>query len=118
MVAGLQIRVHTGKLFFLFLHQNICCGYSKELSQWDSSFEHPKHMFKLMGKEIYTILGAQTIFIWTYVVVLKRQQNNIPHPMVEGTFPWCSWSSHSRMVSSVYPQKHNGILLHKYTVKE
>ena len=26
--------VHTGKLFFLFLNQNICCGYSKEPSHW------------------------------------------------------------------------------------
>ena len=43
-------------LIFLFLNQNICCGYSKEPSQWDSSFEHPKHMFKLMGMEIFTIL--------------------------------------------------------------
>ena len=24
-------------------------------------------MFKLMGKEIYAILGAQMILIWTYV---------------------------------------------------
>ena len=30
--SGPQIRVHNGKLFFLFLKQNICCGYSKELS--------------------------------------------------------------------------------------
>ena len=29
---------------FLFLNQNIFCGYSKEPSQWDGSFEHPKHM--------------------------------------------------------------------------
>ena len=29
---GLQIRVGYCKLFFLFLNQNICCGYSKELS--------------------------------------------------------------------------------------
>ena len=28
---------------------------SKEPSQWDSSFEHPKHMLKLMGKKIFTI---------------------------------------------------------------
>ena len=55
------------KLFFLFLSQNICCGYSKEPSQWDGSFEHPKHMFKLMGKDINAILGEQTILIWTYV---------------------------------------------------
>ena len=33
--SGLQSR----KLFFLFLNQNTCCGYSKE----PSLFEHPKH---------------------------------------------------------------------------
>ena len=47
-----------GKLSSLFLNQNICCRYSKEPSQWDGSFEHAKHMFKLMGKEINAILGA------------------------------------------------------------
>ena len=51
---GLKIRVCTKKLIFLFLIQNICCGYSKEPSQWDGSFEHPKHMIKLMGKKIFT----------------------------------------------------------------
>ena len=54
--SGLQIRVRIGKLFSLFLILNICCGYSKEPSQWDGSFEHPKHMFKLMGKKIIKIL--------------------------------------------------------------
>ena len=44
------------KIIFLFLNQNIFCGYSKEPSQSDGSFEHPKHMFKLMGKKIFTIL--------------------------------------------------------------
>ena len=32
-IAGLQKRVLIGKLFSLFLIQNICCGYSKEPSQ-------------------------------------------------------------------------------------
>ena len=40
-LTGLQIRVRIGKLFSLFLIQNMCCGYSKE-----GSFQHPKHMFK------------------------------------------------------------------------
>ena len=31
-LSGSQIRVRNGKLFFLFLNQNICCGYSKEPS--------------------------------------------------------------------------------------
>ena len=35
----------------------------KELSQWDGSFEHPKHMVKLMGKGINAILDALTIHI-------------------------------------------------------
>ena len=30
--SGPQIRVHNEKLFFVFLNQNICCGYSKERS--------------------------------------------------------------------------------------
>ena len=49
--AGLLNR----KLIFLFLNQNICCGHSKELSQWDGSFEHSKHMLKVMRKKIFTI---------------------------------------------------------------
>ena len=56
--TGLQIREHIWKSFFLFLNQNICCGYSKEPSQWDGSFEHPKHMFKLMDKDRNAILGG------------------------------------------------------------
>ena len=32
-ISGLQMRVRIGKLFSLFLIQNICCGYSKEPSQ-------------------------------------------------------------------------------------
>ena len=48
-------RPPDGKLFSLFLIINICYRYSKEPSQRDGSFEHLKHMFKLMGKKIFTI---------------------------------------------------------------
>ena len=44
ILSGLKLRVRNRKLTFLFFNQNICCGYSKEPSQWDSSFEHPKHI--------------------------------------------------------------------------
>ena len=57
------IRVRTNELTFLFLIQNICCGYSKEPSQWDGSFEHPKHILKLMDKKIFTILRSKILFI-------------------------------------------------------
>ena len=42
--TGHQIRVCNRKLLFLFLNQNICCGCSKELSQWHGFFEYPKLM--------------------------------------------------------------------------
>ena len=51
------------EFFFLFLNQNIYCGYSKELSQWGSSFEHPKHMLTIMGKRIFPILLWIFLFI-------------------------------------------------------
>ena len=54
-ISGLKLRVLTEKKIFLFLNQNICCVDSKESSQWDGSFECPKHLLKLMGKEIFTI---------------------------------------------------------------
>ena len=59
--------MHTKKLTFLFLTQNICCGYSKEPSHWDGSSVHPKHMLKLMGKKIVKILNPKILFTLTYV---------------------------------------------------
>ena len=59
--------MRTKILFFLFLNPNRCCGYSKEPSQCDSSFEHPKHMSKLMGKIIFIILRSKFLFILTCV---------------------------------------------------
>ena len=64
--AGLQIRLRNWKLIFLFLNQNICCGYSKELSRWDGSFEHPKHMFKVVDKKIIAILRSKILLSWLY----------------------------------------------------
>ena len=52
-------------LIFLFLNQN-SCGYSKEPSQWDGSFEYPNHLLKLMGNKIFTILLWNFLFIETY----------------------------------------------------
>ena len=40
------------KKYFLFLNQNVCCGYSKEPSHRDGSFEHGKQKFKLVDKKI------------------------------------------------------------------
>ena len=60
--------MHSCKL--LFLNQNICCGYSKEPSQCDDSFEHPKHMFRLLGKKIITILHSKILLKSVHKILL------------------------------------------------
>ena len=55
------------EIIFSFLNQNICCGYSKEASHRDASFEHPKQMLKLMVKKIFTILHSK-MFIWNHAM--------------------------------------------------
>ena len=56
ILTGIKFRVRNRKITFLHFDQNICCGYSKELSEWDRSFEHPKHMLKIMGKKISNLM--------------------------------------------------------------
>ena len=52
-LIGLQIRMHIWKSLFLYLIQNICCGYSKEPSHWE-----PK---TLMNKKIIAIFYYKLI---------------------------------------------------------
>ena len=68
-LADLQMRVCIWKLVFFFLNQNVCCRCSKEPSQWDGSFEHPKHMLFLGGKKIFIIWRLKCLPIWTYGLV-------------------------------------------------
>ena len=49
--------------YFSYSSTQTCCGYLKEPSQGDSSFEHPKHMFKLMDKKIISILRSKICLI-------------------------------------------------------
>ena len=65
LLWGLKLRVRTQKNIFLISQPKQCCVYSKEPSQWDGSFEHPKHKFKVMGKKIFTFLHSKILFIYT-----------------------------------------------------
>ena len=38
-------------IFFLFLHENICCGYSLEAPRRGASHEYPQHMFSWRNKK-------------------------------------------------------------------
>ena len=59
-------------LFFSFLNQKICCGYTKESSHSDGSFEHPNHMYKnnymysFMLKMIFFHISQQKYMLWVH----------------------------------------------------
>ena len=81
-----QIRVLKWKLFFFFLNQYIFCGYSKESSRWDGTFEHPKHMFKLLRKLF--------LLNWTYVTsftVCSGDVKNTIYSVLARLYFLCIW---------------------------
>ena len=82
---------HSKILFFLFLHENICCGYSLEATRWGTSNEYPRHTFSWrnqkdisifrMKKAPYLLLCSSS---WLTLVVLN------PH------IPWLCKQCRSR----------------------
>ena len=70
------------KIFFLFINQNICCGYSKEPSQWDGSFEHSQHVFKLIDKKMVLILLSKILSLDVWMIGWKWQQAPNNHTLL------------------------------------
>ena len=59
-------------IFFLFLHENICCGYSLEAPRWGASNENPQFMFSWRNKKnVMWIL----LLIWSRVHILLWFEN-------------------------------------------
>ena len=44
---------------FLFLHENICCGYSLEVPRRGTSNEYPQHMFSWRNKKNMNTFGLK-----------------------------------------------------------
>ena len=62
-----QIRGVLGKEVFLFLHKNICCGYSLEAPRRGASNEYPQHMFLWGNKKNINVFGLKIkCLIWSY----------------------------------------------------
>ena len=51
--------------FFLFLLENICCGYLLEAPHWGASYEYPQHMFSCRNKK--SIIWIPPL-IWSYIL--------------------------------------------------
>ena len=59
-----MLKLMDKKIFMI-----LCCWYSEELSQRDGSFEHPKHLLKLMDKTIFTIFKLR-IYVYFDLCVM------------------------------------------------
>ena len=44
------VLLSTQNTCLILMRINICCGYTKEPSHFDGSFEHPKHMLNIGEK--------------------------------------------------------------------
>ena len=45
-------------IVFLFLHENICCGYSLEVPQRGTSNEYPQQMFSWRNKKNINLIAT------------------------------------------------------------
>ena len=58
---SLQISGSIHKIFFLFLHENICCEYSLEMPWWGTSNEYPQRMFLWRNKKNISTFGRKNV---------------------------------------------------------
>ena len=68
-------------IIFLFLYENICCGYSLEVPHCGTSNEYPQHMFSKKGdkqqnKQPTTV--PLTLFIMIVLVYSRLSLSRIP----------------------------------------
>ena len=64
--SGLQIRVHTRKLFFFIPQPKHMLWVLKRTVSMRRFFLAPKNMFKLMHKKIFAILRKLFLLNWHY----------------------------------------------------
>ena len=67
-VTELQIRVCIGKLFSLFLIQNICCGYSKEPSQFKKKSLSGPMMLSYVSYVYHMISGMIKVVVSAFEI--------------------------------------------------
>ena len=135
---------HTGldksgyQIFFLFLHENICCGYSLEAPCRGTSNEYPQHAFSWRNKKNinrFGLIKSSYQELWSQVLallpnaehqvkeeipILKSLEYNLPTLKVDP--PGCSTISDWYIVCVVVlrPSQPNGVMpcavsLHTFT---
>ena len=126
-------------IFFLFVHENICCGYSLEAPRQGVSNEYPQHMFSCTNKKIliWVPLLSAAMVIYNLFFDSEGIVVQVPvleHTSVTGIFylekvltscsaltDWCGWNHllhdsapahHSAMIIKNLEKHHDKTLTH------
>ena len=62
-------------IFWLFLHKNLCCGYSLEVPHWGTSNEYPQHRFSWKNKKTINtswLVKVSYLVLWVFIAYLKK----------------------------------------------
>ena len=96
-------HLKTVMILFLFHHENICCGYSLEVPQWDASNEYPQYMFSWRNKKNFMRIPPH---IWSYDVlsdyITGGRNQDLPR------FLWCKRAKSNTITKNIafYPSLH------------
>ena len=85
-------------IFFLILHENICCGYSLEAPCWGTSNEYPQHMFLWWNKKTIRILPLSwAMHCASLHIILRLTRCRQSHEMCQSAVQlnYSDWYEHS-----------------------
>ena len=89
---------------------NIWCGSSKELPQWDSSFEHQIYILKLMGKKINNF--RIKVFVYLHLWPKWNSTSNLTLSLqIASRKCCCCWWSLQIIWIQIRPVKMSGLIL-------
>ena len=67
-----NIRVGIWLIFFLFLHENICCGYSLEVPHQGASNGYPQHKFSCRNKKNIDTFGLKKNILLRAMLTFRK----------------------------------------------
>ena len=91
-------------VFFLFLHKNICCGYSLEAPQWGASNEYHNTYFRGEIWKISVLFCWKKCAMWSYV-----------HSYVIGEIRW--WGIKNQALFTAITKTHLFKYIENFTTK-
>ena len=91
-------------IFFLFLEENICCGYSLEAPHWGASNEYPQQMFSLRNKNVISIFQmkkAPYLLLWSHRK--GRKGKELVHVLLREESGKSEWQSRNIRNTNISP---------------